>query len=448
MIQSFGHLGRLFEDKGEFASAEGPFREALAASERRFGPDSPESAACLDDFGTNQSDLGREAKAIGLLRRALAIRERALGPDALGVAASLQSLGLHLDGVGEYPESAAVLERALAIRQKVLGPAHPLVGATQIDLAGVYDDEQRHDDAEKTAEGALDVLRRALPEHHPKVGEALNMLGIIRASRRDFSGAVSVFRELLARYRRVSGKSHPDTLSIENNLAITLLHAGRAPEAESLERDVLAQLGEDNGQPTAAFSRHLAKALEQEAKASRSARARAAGPGAAEEARKRRKSGNVAVALREVAIAEELCGEAGLAEQDFRAGLHLGEALMPLSRGNATYEWRIPLADFLVGSGRCSEAEPLLAGALAEIAAARHPVDPIWLLQAQLLSAHCATLLDQERGGDADDTGGPARHAGCRGRSLSRRTDAARRSRERSRPAGEPAAFRPSASRE
>ena len=388
VIQSLGHLGRLFEDKGEFASAEGPFREALAASERRFGPDSPESAACLDDFGTNQSDLGREAKAIGLLRRALAIRERALGPDALGVAASLQSLGLHLDGVGEYPESAAVLERALAIRQKVLGPAHPLVGATQIDLAGVYDDEQRHDDAEKTAEGALDVLRRALPEHHPKVGEALNMLGIIRASRRDFSGAVSVFRELLARYRRVLGRGHPDTLSVENNLAITLLHAGQAPEAESLEREVLAELREDNGQSTGALTReNLATTLEREG---RPREALEVARQALEIQRRREgeTSSNVAVALRLVAVAEEMCGEAGLAEQDFRASLRLEEGLAS-SRGKATYRWRIPLADFLVGANRCSEAKPLLAGALAEIAAARHPVDPIWLLQAQLLSAHC-----------------------------------------------------------
>ena len=64
------------------------------------------------------------------------------------------------------------------------------------------------------------------------------MLGVIRTSRRDFAGAVPVFRELLARYRQASAKSHPDTLALENNLAITLLHAGQASEAESLEREV------------------------------------------------------------------------------------------------------------------------------------------------------------------------------------------------------------------
>jgi tetratricopeptide (TPR) repeat protein/predicted Ser/Thr protein kinase len=388
VIQSLGHVGRLYEDEGLFARAEAPFRKALNASERRFGPDSPETAGRLDDFATNQSDLGREAKAIGLLRRALAIRERALGPDALGVAASLQSLGLHLDGSGAYPESAAALERALAIRRKVLGPAHPLVGATQIALAGVYDDEDRHDDAEKTAESALAILRRTLPEDHPKIGEALNMLGIIRSSRRDFAGAVPVFRELLARYQRVSGKGHPDTLSVENNLAVTLLHAGRASEAESLERDVLVQLGEDNGQVTGAFAReNLATTLEQEGRP-REALGLARQALELQRRREGESSGNVAVAMRSVAVAEEMCGEAGPAERDFREGLRLGEGPTS-SRSNVTYEWRIPLADLLVGQGRCSEAEPLLAGALAEIDRAHRPVDPIWRLQARLLQAHC-----------------------------------------------------------
>ncbi len=389
VIQSLGHLGRLFEDEGEFARAEGPFREALAASERRFGASSPESAGRLDDFATNQSDLGRESKAIELLRQALAIRERALGPEALGVAGSLHNLGLQLDGAGIYREAASVLERALAIRRKVLGPAHPLVGATQTALAGVYDDQDRLDEAEETAGRALEVLRRALPGDHPKVSEALNMLGVIRTSRRDFAGAVLVFRELLARYERVSGENHPDTLAVENNLAVTLLHAGHAPEAESLEREILTRLREDNGQPTGALTRqNLATTLEQEGKP-REALELARQALALQRRREGETSGNVAVALRVVAVAEEMCGEARLAEQDFRASLRLGEELAP-SRGNATWEWRIPLADFLVGEGRCSEALPLLTSALAEIDAARRPVDPIWRLQAQLLQAHCA----------------------------------------------------------
>ncbi len=387
VIESLGHLGNLLEQRGEFATAEQLFREALAASGTRFGPESTATAHCLDDFAANQSDLGREKEAVELLRRALAIRERKLGPDAPDVATSLHHLGVQLDNGGEYRQAAAALERALAIRRKVFGPAHPLVGITEVVLAGVQGDLGRLDDGERTATEALATLRRALPRDHPEVGEALNMLGVLRTGRRDFAGAVPLFRELLARYERLAGGNHPDTLAVKNNLAITLLHAGRPREAEALQREILATLPADNGQETGALTReNLAATLEMEGKAGAAVDVARQ----AVELQRRREgktSGNVAVALRSLAVAEEMNGDGLHAEADFRAGLRMGEDLAP-THGNATYEWRIPLADFLVGASRCDEALPLLASATSEIGTIA-TVDPIWRLQAELLAARC-----------------------------------------------------------
>jgi serine/threonine-protein kinase len=388
VIESLGHLGRLLDDRGEFAAAEGPLRAALAATERRFGPDSTESARRLDDFASNQSDLGREKAALDLLRRALAIRETKLGADAPELAASLETLGARLDAAGDYGEAVADLERALAIRRRIYGPGHPLVGTTELALASVYEDQDRLDDAERTAEDALGVLRRSLRENHPKVGEALNLLAIVRTARRDFVGAVPLFRELLARYERLAGRNHPDTLVVKSNLAITLLHAGRANEAEALQREVLAQLPADDGQDTGALAReNLAASLEIEG------RPRAAVQFAREalELQRRREgetSGNVAIALRSLALAEELSGDARQAEEDFRTGLRMGEQLAP-THGNATFEWKVPLADFLVGASRCPEALPLLASATAELEKVRTTADPIWRLEEQVLTGEC-----------------------------------------------------------
>lgn len=389
VIDSLGHLGRLLEDRGKFAAAEVPFRQALTASERRFGKDSVETARRLDDLATNQSDLGRRPAAFELLRRALEIRERKLGPNAPDVAASLYDLGVHLDEAGEYPEAAAALERALAIRRKIFGAGHPLVGATEVALAGAYDDQLRFDEAERSAKSALEVLRRALSEDHPRVREALNVLAIIRTDRRDFTGAVPIFQELLARCARSSGKYHPDTLAVENNLAATLLHTGRAREAEALQREILAHVPEDDGQATSVQTRqNLASTLEQEGRP-REALGFARQALELQRRREGETSANVAVALRSLAIAEEMSGEAAAAERDFRAALRLGESLAR-AHGIARYDWGIPLADLLVGAQRCAEARPLLADAHAEIEGARRPVAPLWRLQLRLLEAHCA----------------------------------------------------------
>jgi eukaryotic-like serine/threonine-protein kinase len=389
VLDSLVHLGLLLEDRGAFADAEGRLREALASSERRFGADATETAARLDDFAAVQADLGREPAALALAQRALAIRERRLGPDSPEVAASLACLGERLDEAADYGRAVEALERALAIRRQVFGSDHPLVGTTEIALAGVYVDQGRLDEAERTAEAALASLRRVLAESHPKVREALNLLGVVREARRDYAGAIPLFESLLASYRQTAGANHPDTLTVESNLAITLLYAGRAAEAERLQRDVLARLPADDGRDTGAMTcLNLATSLEQEG---RSREALAFAKRALEMQRRRagETSGNVAIALRSVALAEEMEGDLQAAERDLRTGLRMGEELAP-THGNATFEWKIPLADLLVGTRRCDEARPLLAAAADELARRRRDLDPVWMLEGRLLAARCA----------------------------------------------------------
>jgi tetratricopeptide (TPR) repeat protein len=388
LIESLCHLGRLLEDRGAFARAEPLLREALATSERSFGAEAVETAARLDDLAALEADLGRESSAVELLERALAIRERRLGPESPDVAASLARLGERLDEAGDYRQAESRLSRALEIRGRVFGLAHPLAASTELALAGVYMDEDRLDEAEKTAEGALAALRRSLGGSHPKVGEAINLLGIVRTFRRDYAGAEPLFEELLTSYRRRFGERHPDTLSIEGNLAMTVLHRGRAAEAERLQRDVLAKLSADNGQATGALTlQNLATSLEIEGRP----REAVTFARQALELQRRREgetSGNVAIAVRSLAVAEELAGDAGAAERDFRAGLQMGEELAP-THGNATYEWRIPLADFLVGEHRCEEARSLLHSSAEELARRGSASDPVWRLEERLLAAAC-----------------------------------------------------------
>ena len=67
----------------------------------------------------------------------------------------------------------------------------------------------------------------------------------------------------------------------------------------------------------------------------------------------------VAIALRVLAEMEELKGDSADAETHFRAAYDLGEKLHAQHISSA-YEWKVPLADFLVGKNRCDEALPLL----------------------------------------------------------------------------------------
>jgi serine/threonine-protein kinase len=388
IIESLDHLAALDRAKGNFKDADTLLAQAVKSAQRRFGTQSVETARYLDDFASNLDDLGKRTDAEALYRRALAMRERNLGADDPEVATSLLNLGTHLDESGNYDAALPLLEHALAIRKKIYGPRHPLVAFAEIGVAGVYEDANRLDGAENMAEDALAICRADLPADHPKTNEALNMLAMAHMLRRDFTGAVPLAQEVLARFTKSLGPDHPDTLVAKNNLAFALLHAGRPADAEELLRDALVRKRGDNGQGMdATDSENLSSALTLQGKFMEAVNyARRAV--AIQKQREGEISGNTAVALRGLAEAEEIQGASADAERDFRAVLAIGEKLRA-SQHIDMYQWRLPLADYLVGANRCAEAMPLLSEIIEELRPRLPLRDPLPILQAHLLQGQC-----------------------------------------------------------
>ncbi|HST29049.1 MAG TPA: serine/threonine-protein kinase, partial [Rudaea sp.] len=388
IIESLAHVAALDSAMGDFKSANLALAQALASAQRHFGGEAIETARTLDAYASNLDDMGERKDALKLYRQALAIREKNLGPDDPDVAASLLGLGTHLDAFGDYAAATPLLERALAIRKKIYGSNHPLTGFAEIALASVYVDLSRFDEAEKQARQALAIFRVSLPAEHPKTSEALNMLAIIAMSRRDFTGAVPLAQEVLVRFRKTMGETHPDTLTAKNNLAFALYHAGRYADAEVLQRDVIAQARTDNGQGVdATASENLANTLIKEGKFAEaiSFEQRAV---AIQKQREGEVSGNTAVALVRLAVAEASAGANTDAERDFRAAIAIGEKLHTVHNIDL-YQWQLPYADFLVGAGRCAEARPLLEAVDDELRPREPLRDPLPILQKHLLLGRC-----------------------------------------------------------
>lgn len=386
--ESLDHFAAFDSAKGDFKGADDALAQALASAQRHYGEGATETARYLDDYASNLDDLGKRTDALKIYRQALAIREKNLGPDDPEVAVSLLSLGTHLDASGDYSAATPLLERALAIRKKVYGANHPLIGFAEIALASVYEGQTRLADAEKLARDALATFRASLPPDHPKTTEALNMLATVDMLRRDYAGAVPLAQEVLSRFRRTLGETHPDTLTAKNNLAYALYHAGRYADAEALQREVIAQTPADNGQGVDATDcENLANTLIQEGRFSEALtfERRAV---AIQKQREGEVSGNTAVAVIGLAIAEEYADSGADAERDFRAALAIGEKVHA-TQNIDLYQWRLPYADFLVGAGRCAEAEPLLGAVVAELKPHLPLRDPLPWLQAQMLRGQC-----------------------------------------------------------
>ena len=366
LIASLDHLATLQRNRGDFSLAAGNYSAALDLAERRFGKNATETARYIDDYAANLDDLGKRQEALALYRRALDIREKNLGADDADVAATLINLGTHLDESGHYSDARKMLERALKIRRQVFGPGHPMVGLAELALAGVYESLGMLDESEKLANDALAIFRRGLPADHPKISEALNMIGLDHAARRDFAGAVPMLREVVERFKNALGADYPDTLTAQNNLAYALMHAGMPAEAEAMLRSSITHARKDNGQILRVTAReNLANALSMQNKIPEAVQF---AEEAAEQSRQDEGdvSSNHAVALRTLGLAQEMNGEFANSEKSLRAALTIGEA-MTKQGSSVMYEWRIALADLLVGRRRCDEAMPLLDASLAQI---------------------------------------------------------------------------------
>jgi serine/threonine-protein kinase len=388
VIESLDHLAALKSGQGRFKEADALLAEAVHSAQRHYGGEAVETARYLDNYAGNLDDMGKRVDALALYWRALDIREKKLGAGDAEVATSLLNLGVHLDESGDYDEAVPLLERSVAIRKKIYGAAHPLVGFAEIGLASVYADVNRPDAAQTLAEHALAIFRATLPATHPKISEALNMLVVIHVGRRDFASAVPLAREVLARFRSTLGATHPNTLTAMNNLAYALSHSGQWAEAERLQRDVLAQHGSSNGQIDAALDcENLASTLIREGKYTEAV-IYERNAVTLQRQREGVGSANTAIALRELGTAEELAGRSADAERDFRAALAIGEKLAQAHKIDM-FNWKVPLADFLIGADRCAEAVPLLESSKAEFDRAHGVGDPVRPLEIHLLLGHC-----------------------------------------------------------
>jgi tetratricopeptide (TPR) repeat protein len=115
MADSYGQLGGLALEHGDYDAAEPLYRRSLEISERIGDP---------RGVGTSNHNLGILAQMRGdydaaepLYRRSLEISER-IG-DQAGMAASYSALGNLIEAAGNLDEAAAYLVGALAIRLKI-----------------------------------------------------------------------------------------------------------------------------------------------------------------------------------------------------------------------------------------------------------------------------------------------------------------------------------------
>lgn len=124
------NLGQLAERRGDFATAERRYREAIVLQRRDFGDDHDRVGADLNRLGVVLHRQGRLAEAETSMRQALAIYRRRLPAGHRRIALVLMPFPALLLERGKRDEAIALLEEALKIRGVALGENDPLTRET------------------------------------------------------------------------------------------------------------------------------------------------------------------------------------------------------------------------------------------------------------------------------------------------------------------------------
>jgi len=150
---------------GRRAEARAALEAAVAAAERGWGPDHPETALKLVNLGLVVRKLGDNRTAAAHYRRAIAIFETEGPSERLGVV--IDNLARALQDLGDLDGALAATTRAIDVLSATLGPETEHVGVALNNLAMLLSAKGEHAKAADTCDKAVAILRKALGPNHP-----------------------------------------------------------------------------------------------------------------------------------------------------------------------------------------------------------------------------------------------------------------------------------------
>ena len=266
---ALNELGVTLIASGKKLEAEQVCREALEIRRRRFGNENADVATSEDNLAHACNDNGKFTEAEALIREALATRRRLFGDESQEVIDSLRNQVLILGNTGNWVEAEATAREVLELRRKLLGSQDPSVSGALYDLAWAAAGNGKQNEADALQREAFALRQKVLSDNYPDAAESLYILGARMRQHGNLEDAYSLLSAALAQQRKFLGDDHPSTLYTLDTLGLVYEDETNWSEAEAIFRQVLAswrkQAGDADPQTLYAM-RNMAGALEGQGK--------------------------------------------------------------------------------------------------------------------------------------------------------------------------------------
>jgi tetratricopeptide (TPR) repeat protein len=218
-------LGLLLRNQGDASAARIALLEAVRIDEGASGPGAPQTLA----------DVAELAGVSGLSDSETLWLRAAKSPDARIASRALASLGQLREASGEKADAVNFYRRALVKEEQASGPNGALVAARLNALAQVVDVQE----GVSLLERALAISRRQPGARHPDTATIELNLATLLLQREHPDEAVRMSREALSIFEATLGLDHPRTTAAAKVLVEALREAGKRDEAEDMQKRLL-----------------------------------------------------------------------------------------------------------------------------------------------------------------------------------------------------------------
>lgn len=231
--QSLNELALVVRQRGDYASAEALFREALPGLRASGTQQDMLTATTMCNLGDVLRVRGKYLDAEVLLRQAVAIQEKILGNDHIDVSASYMALGaLHVQR-REYTRAFPLLRRALFIRERAARTEPGSVVLTLCTLATTHIYCGQYRKADELLGRALVIAKHAGPTQ-PRMARILGTLGASAERQLRYGEAEDYLRQAIQIWEEAGVPRHADVASALSNLGIVYLALGKHVSAEEV----------------------------------------------------------------------------------------------------------------------------------------------------------------------------------------------------------------------
>jgi tetratricopeptide (TPR) repeat protein len=211
--------GRTLRELGRYEEASAPLLEAISEAKLFYGPDAPETAASLNEYGILCKYWGKFDEGEGAYLRALKLIEDRYGSESPATASVYHNLGGLEHARGDFARGEPLARKAYEIRKLALGADHPDTVADSVAWCGLLDGLGRFEESIPVYRRSLLLYEGRLGPNHFEVAATLNNLGMALAA----TGSEPEGRDLLSRALDIKHNlfepHHPEILLTESNLS-------------------------------------------------------------------------------------------------------------------------------------------------------------------------------------------------------------------------------------